>query len=94
MFRQLQEKAWQNGVYGTRIIPVNPRGKKEERIEILEPLIENGMLRFKKSQRLLIEMLEQFPNHDHDDLPDALASVVNMAGSKVRRTFQKKPEGI
>lgn len=94
MYRQLQQRAWQAGLYQTRFKPVNPTGKKEERIEILEPLVENGMIRFKKSQRLLVEQLEQFPNGDHDDLPDALASAVNLAGSKPRRTYQNKPEGI
>ncbi len=94
MYRQLQQRAWKAGLYGTRLKPVNPKGKKEERIEILEPLIENGMLRLRKDQRLLIEQLEQFPNGDHDDLPDALASVVNLAGSKVRRTYQRKPAGL
>lgn len=94
MFRQLQQRAFTEGIYGTKLKPVNPRGKKEDRIEILEPLIENGMIRFKKSQRLLLEQLEQFPNHDHDDLPDALASCVDMAGNRMRRTYQKKPDGI
>lgn len=94
MYRQLQQRAWQAGLYQTRFKPVTPTGKKEERIEILEPLVENGMIRFKKSQRLLIEQLERFPNGDYDDLPDALASAVNLAGSKTRRTYQKKPEGI
>lgn len=94
MFRQLQQKCWSNGVYTTKLKPITPKGRKEDRIELLEPLIESGMLRFKKSQRLMIEMLEQFPNHDHDDLPDALAAVVNLAGNKVRRTFQQKPKGL
>lgn len=93
-YRQLQQRLYQEGIYGVKIKPVIPRGKKETRIEILEPLIENGMIRFKKDQRLLIEMLEQFPNHDHDDLPDALASAVDLMGNRIGRTYHRKPVGI
>lgn len=93
-YRQLQQRLYKDGIYGTRIKPVVPRGKKETRIEILEPLIEAGIIRFKKEQRLLIEMMEQFPNHDHDDLPDALASAVDLMGTRVGRTHHRKPVGI
>jgi predicted phage terminase large subunit-like protein len=94
MFRQLQQRCFNYGMYGTRVKPINPKGKKEDRIEILEPLFEAGMIRIKKQHRLLIEQLEHFPTHDHDDLPDALASVVDMAGNRVRRTYFYKPEGM
>lgn len=93
-YRQLQQRLYQEGIYGVKIKPVTPRGKKETRIEILEPLIEQGMIRFKKDQRLLLEMLEQFPNHDHDDLPDALASAVDLMGNRVGRTYHRKPKGV
>lgn len=94
MFRQLQQRIYEMGIYGTKIKPVKPTGKKEERIELLEPLFENGFLKIKTTQRLLKEQLEQFPNADHDDLPDALAAVVNMSGNRVSRTYQRKPEGV
>lgn len=94
MFRQLQNRARQRGFYSTKLKACNPRTKKEERIEALEPLFENGTLRLKRSQRLLIDMLLQFPQHDNDDLPDALASAVDMAGGTKRRTFYRKPTGI
>lgn len=93
MYRQLQQRCIKEGIYGTRIKPVNPTSKKEERIELLEPLFENGYLKIKTTQRLLKEQLEQFPNGDYDDLPDALASCVNLAGTRTSRTHQKKPEG-
>lgn len=93
-FRQLREKATAQGLYKTRLLSVNPKGRKEDRIEQLEPLVESGVLRFKQNQRLLLEMLEQFPSHDHDDLPDALASVVEIAGTQRKRTYYKKPEGF
>lgn len=94
MFRQLRERLTKRGVYHSRVKAVIPRGKKEIRIEQLEPLFENGVLRLKYSQRLMREMLEQFPAHDHDDLPDALASVVDLAGANGRRMFFKKPNGM
>ena len=93
-YRQLRERLVKLGIYRTRVLAVNPRGKKEDRIEELEPLIEQGVIRFKKSQRLMIEMLEQFPRHDNDDLPDALASVVEIAGKQRKKTFYKKPTGF
>jgi predicted phage terminase large subunit-like protein len=94
MFRQLRDRMVKMGFYSTRVLSVNPHGKKEDRIEELEPLIEQGVIRFKRNQHLLLEMLEQFPRHDHDDLPDALASVVQIAGKQRRRTYYKKPNGL
>ncbi|HID0815708.1 TPA: phage terminase large subunit [Clostridium botulinum] len=94
MYRQLRERLTKLGCYKTRVLAVNPKGKKEDRIEQLEPLVEQGVIRFRQNQRLLLEMLEQFPNHDHDDLPDALASVVEIAGKQRKRTYYKKPSGF
>lgn len=94
MFRQLRENATKRGLYKTRFKAINPRGKKEDRIMQLEPLFENGSIRMKRSQRLLIEQLQQFLNHDNDDLPDALASAVDLCGGNRRRTFMQKPAGL
>ena len=94
MYRQLRERLMQQGIYFTRLMAVNPRAKKEDRIEQLEPLVEEGYIRFSKGQRLLLEQLELFPSADHDDLPDALASVVEIAGKQRKRTYYKKPRGF
>lgn len=96
MYRQLQIDATKRGYYHTRIKPLNPRGKKEVRIGQLEPLFENGTLRIKKSQRLLIQQLIEFQNGgEHDDMPDALASCIDIAGGmRNRRTFLSKPKGL
>lgn len=94
MYRQLNERCMKAGLYSTRLKPVIPKGRKEDRIEILEPLFENGMIRVKKTQRLLIEMLEQFPNHDHDDLPDSLAACLELAGKQRKRSYFYKPSGL
>jgi predicted phage terminase large subunit-like protein len=96
MHRQLSERLAKEGVYGTKLKPVPHHGtKKEKRIESLEPICENGFLRFMKHQRLLFEQLEQFPNGTYDDLPDALAGAVDLAGgTRRRRVFHRKPRGI
>ncbi|WP_276913163.1 phage terminase large subunit [Aneurinibacillus aneurinilyticus] len=96
LYRQLQEKLAKQGVYGTKLKPIISRKKKEERIEALEPLTENGFLRFMNTQRLLLEQMEQFPNATHDDLPDALAGAVDLAGGTrpKRRKFYSKPYGL
>ncbi len=96
MYRQLQLDVTKQGLYHTRVKPVNPKGKKEVRIGNLEPIFENGAIRMKKHQRLLIQQLTEFQNGaDHDDMPDALASCVEMAGgNRRRRTFTSKPSGM
>lgn len=94
MYRQLRERLVKEGYYKTRIMPVNPRTKKEDRIEMLEPLFEDGTIRIKKSQRLLMEQLLQFPRGDHDDVIDCLASVVDIAGKQRKKTYYKKPTGF
>lgn len=94
LYRQLQEKLFKLGIYYTRLKPVNPKAKKEERIEVLEPLFETGFLRIKRTQRMLIEQLEQFPTGSHDDLPDALASAVDLAGKQRKRSHYNKPRGL
>ena len=94
LFRQLQERLPRERIYGTKLKPILSRTKKEERIESLEPLIENGVLRFMRHQRLLLEMLEQYPSHDHDDLPDSLQMAVELAGAGRRKTYHNKPKGL
>ena len=55
---------------------VKPKLSKEARIQAIAPLIENGVLLFLKTQKLLLEQLEDFPMGAHDDLPDALAYAI------------------
>ncbi len=72
----LMREASRKGIH-LPIRPVKPRASKEMRIQKLSPLIENGLIRFRKNQKLLIEQLLMFPKGDHDDLPDALAYAVD-----------------
>lgn len=94
LYRQLKEQLLKRGIYGTKVKPIISRTKKEERIEMLEPLIENGALRFMRHQRLLLEQLEQFPNGTNDDLPDALQMAVDIGTRMKRRTYYRKPKGL
>lgn len=94
LYRQLKEAMLKRGIYGTKLKPLVSRSKKEERIELLEPLVENGALRFMRHQRLLLEQLEQFPNGTNDDLPDALQMAVEVGTRMKRRTYYKKPKGL
>src|SRR5699024_1833970 len=54
-YRQLQERLNKEGIYGTRVLDMNPKTKKEQRIEALEPLFEQGYIKILKSHRLLKE---------------------------------------
>lgn len=93
MFQQLRVNLSKRSYFRTRLKQYNPRTKKEIRIEALEPMVEAGQIRFKRQHRLLLEMLELFPQHEHDDLPDSLASCVELAGNHRKRTFAQKPKG-
>ncbi|MGM0904253.1 MAG: phage terminase large subunit [Bacillota bacterium] len=95
-YRQLQELLAKEKIYGTKLKPISHHGsKKEERIESLEPLCESGFLRFKRNQRLLFDQMEQFPSGTHDDLIDATAGAVDLAGgTRRRRIFHNKPKGV
>lgn len=94
IYRQIQSLVIQRGYYWTRIKAVNPTTNKEARIEMLEPLFEAGVIRTKKNQRLLHEMLLQYPNHAHDDAPDCLASAINLLRVNRKRGYYHKPEGL
>ena len=69
----------------TRLKQVKQRTRKSLRIESMLPDIQNGNLRFKRSQRLLLEMFEMYPNHNHDDGPDACQMAFSVAGSGRKR---------
>ena len=95
MYRQLRERCVKDGLYSTRVLAYNPKGSKESRIEMLEPLVEQGAIRFNKNHRLLLEQLELFgPSAENDDAPDALASAVDIAGKQRKRMYYKKPAGF
>ncbi|WP_281202669.1 phage terminase large subunit [Cytobacillus kochii] len=69
----------------TRLKHVKQRTRKALRIESLLPDLQNGKLRFKRNHRLLLEMFEMYPNHNHDDGPDACQMAFSIAGSSRKR---------
>ena len=81
----LMEKAEREGI----ILPIRELKhsglNKMARIARLSPLVENGRIRFKRGQYLLIEQLLMFPKGDHDDLPDALEMAIDVAGLGVSK---------
>lgn len=97
LYRQLQEKMNKERVYFTKLKPITTNrshGKKEERIEQMEPLFENGVVRPHATQRLLIEQLEMFPFGDNDDLPDCLQMAVSLCSLQTRKSWGRKPQGL
>ncbi len=67
----LMIEAAKQGV-GISAIPIIPNSDKNLRIERLQPPISAGLIRLHPTQQTLIDQLQQWPNADHDDGPDAL----------------------
>lgn len=67
----LMVEAAKQGV-GISAVPIIPHADKDLRIERLQPPIANGLIRLNQTQQTLIDQLQQWPNADHDDGPDAL----------------------
>ena len=57
---------------GISAVPIIPNSDKDLRIERLQPPILAGLIRLHSTQQTLIDQLQQWPNADHDDGPDAL----------------------
>lgn len=53
-------------------VPVIPNADKDLRIERLQPPVAAGHIRFNAAHTTLIDQLQQWPDGDHDDGPDAL----------------------
>jgi predicted phage terminase large subunit-like protein len=68
------------------VVEVDHEGvPKDLRIRRLSPLIERGVIRFRKTQTLLIEQLVLYKPHGrvHDDGPDALEMLVRLITEQV-----------
>jgi predicted phage terminase large subunit-like protein len=60
-------------------VPVTPHKDKALRIEALQPHVQNGLIRLHPSQTVLLQQLRHWPKGDHDDGPDALAMLWELA---------------
>lgn len=67
------------------IQPVVPNSDKTLRILALQPFVEKGSIQFHRNLITLLEMLKHFPDHDHDDGPDALEMLWQISRSWMRR---------
>lgn len=61
--------------------PLKPHSDKTLRIEAIQPHVSNGLIRLHPSQTTLIDQLKHFPKADHDDGPDALEMLWQVARS-------------
>ena len=75
---QLSNRARAAGVV-LNVKTVTSTANKRARIESLEALIAQGILRFSRRHQILREQLRQFPLGAHDDGPDALQIAVETA---------------
>lgn len=67
----LMVEAAKKGV-GISAVPIVPSADKNLRIERLQPPVAAGLIRFNTAHTTLLQQLQQWPNADHDDGPDAL----------------------
>jgi predicted phage terminase large subunit-like protein len=58
---------------------VTPHTDKALRIESLQPHVANGLIRFRADQTTLLDQLRHYPQADHDDGPDALHMLWELA---------------
>lgn len=78
---------------------VTPHGDKVLRIESLQPHMANGLIRLHPSQHTLIDQLRHFPKADHDDGPDALhmlwqVAQMGAAGTEGFRSIPRPARGM
>jgi predicted phage terminase large subunit-like protein len=73
----------QSAIRGTPIpmVPIQSTIEKALRIESLEPHVRNGLIRLHHSQSVMLEQLRFYPQHPHDDGPDMLEMLWQMAQS-------------
>lgn len=76
---KVMEESRKRGFYLPVVATDNQTSKKELRIQSLQPLVKNGVIRFMKHHRLLLEQLRYYPLADHDDGPDSLEMAVRKA---------------
>ena len=62
-------------------IPLLNSVEKSLRIETLQPHTQNGLIRVHPHQTELLAQLQQYPQHQHDDGPDALEMLWRIAQS-------------
>ncbi|MRX54691.1 phage terminase large subunit [Bacillus idriensis] len=69
----------------TRVKKIYQRGRKELRIEAMQPDIESGKIVFNRSHSVLLEHFERYGSKWHDDGPDALSMAIASVRSGSKR---------
>ncbi|GJL78799.1 MAG: hypothetical protein NPINA01_17880 [Nitrospinaceae bacterium] len=77
---QVIKEGAKRGIY-LAVHGVRPNSDKTLRISKLQPHIKNGLIRFRKRDRVLLDQLKYFPKADHDDGPDALEMLFSLVAS-------------
>jgi predicted phage terminase large subunit-like protein len=83
LIQQLKEMARNRRVIAIHEV-LNTKNKRI-RIETLQPYACQGMIKFSKKHRLLLDQLQEFPQGKHDDGPDALQMAVELTFTSTRR---------
>nr|VFK67246.1 MAG: phage uncharacterized protein (putative large terminase), C-terminal domain-containing protein [Candidatus Kentron sp. UNK]VFK72598.1 MAG: phage uncharacterized protein (putative large terminase), C-terminal domain-containing protein [Candidatus Kentron sp. UNK] len=78
LYTQMVQLAAKRGV-AFPAVPVTPDTDKTLRIQSLQPHAHNGLIRLGHNQSTLISQLKFWPETDHDDGPDALEILWNLA---------------
>jgi len=86
---QVIREGAKRGIY-LAVQGVRPHADKTLRISKLQPHIKNGLIRFSRRDRILLDQLKYFPKADHDDGPDALEMLFSLIaagqnGPRIRR---------
>ncbi len=66
---------------------VLPNTDKGLRIESLQPHCANGLILFSPAHKELLDQLRHYPDADHDDGPDALQILWEIAHAGASRSF-------
>lgn len=84
MLDQLKDKAREQGVY-INLVKITNTTNKEERIEQLEPMINNGYIRISRRCTLLLEQLRNYPRGKRDgpDCLEMLVRLIKMGGGRM-----------
>ena len=78
LFKDLVEKEGRRRKLYLPVEELRPHTNKHLRISRLQPHIKNGVFRFRRGQRQLIDQLRYYPKADHDDGPDALEMLLTL----------------
>ena len=81
--QEVDRRSREDGIY-MPVVELTPHTDKIMRIASLAPLVENGIMRFRRDQREAVRQFIQFPKADHDDIPDILEQLVSMVRKFVK----------